>query len=61
MKRLTIVHFSQDFTYNKPHLGGYGRVLNMLDKNHKHIVYTTSNKNNLIVKNFNLQYGCFSK
>lgn len=44
MDKLLIIHFSQDFTYGKPQLGGYGRILNTLDSNQRHIIYTVSSE-----------------
>ena len=48
MKTLKIVHFSQDFTFGKPQLGGYGRILNLINDGNVHIVFTISKNDNLI-------------
>lgn len=52
-----IVHFSQDFTYGKAQLGGYGRIFNTLDVNQRHIVYTVSNRDELNRINFSVGSG----
>ncbi|GAB5555134.1 MAG: hypothetical protein Sapg2KO_47250 [Saprospiraceae bacterium] len=56
-KRLLVIHFTQDFTYGKPQLGGYGRILNTLDPAQRHIVYTISARDNLERKNFTAGKG----
>lgn len=55
--RLLIIHFSQDFTFGKAQLGGYGRILNTLDTAQRHIVYTISTKDNLERKCFTAGNG----
>jgi glycosyltransferase involved in cell wall biosynthesis len=47
MNKLTIVHFSQDFTCGKPQLGGYGRIFNLINDGNIHIVFTNSKNDDL--------------
>lgn len=50
----TILHFSQDFSNGKPQLGGYGRILNLTKDGNKHIIFTTSQNNEIkFIKNVN--------
>ena len=52
-----IVHFSQDFTYGKAQLGGFGRITNLLDTNYHHIVFTVSMSDRLEGKTFETSSG----
>ena len=51
-QKVNIIHFSQDFSLGKPQLGGFSRIKNICNDNHKHLIFTTSLKDHLILKDY---------
>lgn len=52
MKKLLIIHFSQDFTKGKSQLGGYGRIYNLCKDGNLHYIFTNSRKDNLVFEDY---------
>ncbi len=52
MKKLLIIHFSQDFTKGKSQLGGYGRIYNLCKDGNVHIVFTNSRQDRLVHEDY---------
>ena len=52
MKKLLVIHFSQDFTKGKSQLGGYGRIYNLCKDGNVHLVFTNSRQNRLVYEDY---------